>query len=95
MATSGPPVVEERLGLVLGVVLLGGRLVELAEVHGDQPQALALQPADHLPDQAAPDGVGLAEHQGALSGHQLSLREWVGAWERARAAGTAGATARR
>jgi hypothetical protein len=54
---------------VLGVVLLGGRLVEGAEVHRDQPEALALEPADDLPDQAAGDRVGLAEDQGAFVGH--------------------------
>src|SRR4029453_18906800 len=66
---EGDQVTEERLALVLGVVPLGGGPVEAAQLHGEQPEALALQPADDLADQAAGDRVGLAQDQGAFVGH--------------------------
>ena len=37
------------------------------QLDGDQPEAFAFQPADHLADQAAGDAVGLDEDQGAFS----------------------------
>src|SRR5215217_6084389 len=66
---EGDQVAEERLALVLAVVPLGGGLVEGAQLHGEEPEALAFQPADHLADQAAGDRVGLAQDQGAFVGH--------------------------
>ena len=59
-------VVEERLALVLGVVAAGGRRVDGAQLGRDQPQALALEAADDLADQAPLDGVGLADDEGAV-----------------------------
>ena len=58
---------EERLAVVLGVVGLGRRLVDRAQLGGDQAQALALEPGDDLPGEAALDGVGLADDEGAVS----------------------------
>ena len=63
-------VVEERLAVVLGVVTLRGRLVELAQLERDDLQALALDPIDDFADEAALDGVGLAEDEGALVSHE-------------------------
>ena len=58
----------ERLVVVLGVVLLGQRLVDGAQLGGDEREALALEAADDLADQAALDGVGLAHDEGPVHG---------------------------
>ncbi len=52
---------------MLGVVLLGGLAGQGAQLGGHEPQALGLQPADDLADEAAGDAVGLDQDQGALS----------------------------
>ena len=59
---------EERLALVLAVVLGGGLDVQGAQLGGDEGQPLALEPADDLTDQSATNAVGLDEDEGAL-GH--------------------------
>jgi hypothetical protein len=48
-------------------VLLGGVRVEGAQLQGDDLQALALDPADDLPDETPGDAVGLDQDKGALS----------------------------
>src|SRR5690242_16873461 len=60
---------EERLALVLGVVRLGGRRVERAELHRDDREVLGLDAPDDLAGEAALDGVRLAEDEGAV-GHR-------------------------
>ena len=60
--------VVERLALVLGVVPAGGLGVDDAELGGDEGEALALEPADDLADEATFDGVGLADDEGAIHG---------------------------
>src|ERR687892_333237 len=59
-------VVEERLALVLGVVALRELGVDPTLVHGHDREALALETADDLADEAALDSVGLAEEQRAV-----------------------------
>src|SRR4051812_16246465 len=59
-------VAEERLAVVLRVVLLRRRLVEPAQFERDQRQAFALQAQDDFADEAAFDGVGLAQHERAV-----------------------------
>src|SRR5262249_17973017 len=46
-------IAEERLAVVLRVVLFGRGLVELAELEGDDAQLLALEPGDNLADETA------------------------------------------
>jgi trehalose-6-phosphatase len=58
---------------VLGVVLLGGRGVEMPQLERDEPQALALESGDDLTDETAFDAVGLAEDEGAV-GARPTLR---------------------
>ena len=60
--------VVERLALVLLVVPAGGLGVDGAQLGGDEGEALALEPADDLADEAAFDGVGLADDEGAIHG---------------------------
>ena len=70
-ATSGPPVMKEtsspKNGLlgVLGVVLVGDRLVGLHQLQRGDAQPLALEAGDHLAGEAALEGVGLDQDQGA------------------------------
>src|SRR3954468_8426795 len=52
-------IAEERLALVLGVVALGGLLVELHVLERDDPEALALEAADDLPRQPPRERVRL------------------------------------
>src|SRR5690349_3896686 len=54
---------------MLGVVLVRGARLEGAQLERDQAQALALDPAQHLADQAAAHAVGLDEDKGALGVH--------------------------
>ena len=61
-------VAEERLLAVLGVVLAGSCGVDRAQFGGDEAQPLALEAADDLAGQAALDGVGLADDEGAIHG---------------------------
>ena len=71
-ATSGPlvtNVAQRRVEVpldVLGVVLVGLLAVDRAQVHRDDAQALGLEAAEDLADQAAADGVGLEQDEGAL-----------------------------
>src|SRR4051794_24184215 len=58
---------EERPLAVLGVVGLGDIAGQRAQFGGNQPQILALEPGDHLADQATGDAVGLDEDQSAFS----------------------------
>ena len=54
----------------MGLGDLGGQCAQLG---GDQPQPLGLEPGDHLADEAAGDAVGLDQDQGALGsgcGHE-------------------------
>jgi hypothetical protein len=53
---------------MLRVVLVSGGGVHPAQHHGVDRQPLALEPAEDLPDQPAPDRVGLDEDKGALGG---------------------------
>jgi hypothetical protein len=62
---AGPLVMNALMFLV---VHLGGRDLDGAELGGDDPEALALQPADDLADKAPLDGVGLADDERALHG---------------------------
>ena len=50
---------EERLAVVLGVVLLGGGLVQVRISRATMLQPLALDAADDLPDQTARTPPGL------------------------------------
>src|SRR5690554_4112828 len=59
---------EERLLGVLGVVLLGEVLVDLAQLGGHDLEALALDPGHDLADEAPLDGVGLGHHEGLVHG---------------------------
>ena len=63
---EGDEIVVEQLPLVLAVVLAGDLLGDRLHAHRGDAEALALQPGDDLSDQAALDGVGLADHQGAV-----------------------------
>ena len=58
---------EERLVLVLGVVLLGGLLVGDAQIHGDELQALALNAGDDLAHVAVLHAVRLDENECTFS----------------------------
>src|SRR3954467_15556885 len=57
---------EERLAVVLGVVLLRGVAVERAQLERADRQPLALDPPDDLADEPAGDTVGLDQDQGSL-----------------------------
>ena len=59
---------EEGLLGVLGVVLVGDRLVGRHQLRGGELQALALEAGDHLTGEPSLEGVGLDQDQG--SGHQ-------------------------
>ena len=59
--------VEERFAVVLGVVLAGQLVADVPQLKGRNRQALALDPADYLADQAPLDAVGLDQYQGPLS----------------------------
>src|SRR3954451_3079077 len=59
---------EERLAVVLGVVLLGGVAVERAQLERADCQTLALDPADDLAGETAGDAVGLDQDQCSLDG---------------------------
>ena len=78
IATSGLRVMNDtrspKNGLlaVLVVVAAGEVGVDGAQLERDDREALALEAADDLADEAALDGVGLAEDEGAG-------RSWVGA----------------
>ena len=74
---------EERLAVVLGVVRLGGRGVERAELQRDDLEVLRLDAADDLAGEAALDGVGLAEDQGAIS-HKAAQVMACSMWGRTR-----------
>ena len=67
--------VEERLALVLGVVLLAQGAVDLDELQGGDPQALGLEPLEDLADQPALDAIGLEDDQGALHGESALASE--------------------
>ena len=72
IATTGPrlmkrdEIVVETLADVLLVVAGEGVGVEGPQVHGDDRQALELEPLDDLTDEAALDGVGLQQDEGAI-----------------------------
>ena len=74
-ATSGPEVMnvaQRRVEValeVLAVVPVGLLAVDLAQLHRDQREPLALDPGQHLAHQAAADGVGLDQDERAL-GHE-------------------------
>ena len=70
---EGHQVAEERLALVLGVVAPGRLGVDRAQLGGDQREALALEAADDLADQAPLDGVGLADDEGPVHGRAGNL----------------------
>src|SRR5690606_19059764 len=60
---------------VFGVVLVGHRSVDVAQLQGDDPQPLGLEPTQDLPQQTTTKGIGLEKDQGALTrfGHARSL----------------------
>src|SRR5690606_30758523 len=66
----------EGLVDVLGVVAVGELAVDGPQLHGVDGQALALEPADDLPDQSPTHRVRLDQDQGALAvtggGHRAS-----------------------
>src|SRR5690349_8329669 len=64
---------EERLAVVLGVVLAGQLAVDRAQVHRDDVEALALDAGQDLADQLAAHAVGLDEDESAFS-HGAELR---------------------
>ena len=78
-ADEGDQVVVERLALVLGVVAAGQLGVDGAQLGGDQREALALEAADDLADEAAFDGVGLADDEGAIHGAEARCTRRAGA----------------
>jgi hypothetical protein len=49
---------------------LGDRLVEHPQVHGHEPEALALEPVHDLADETPLDRVRLAQDQGTFDGHR-------------------------
>jgi hypothetical protein len=51
---------------VLAVVAAGGVGVDRAQLGRHQAEALALEPGEDLPGEAALHGVGLADHEGAV-----------------------------
>ena len=65
---EGDQLAEEGLLGVLGVVLVGDRLVGLHRLQRGDPQALALEAGDHLAGQGALEGVRLDEDQGPAHG---------------------------
>ena len=68
MTDEGDQLVVERLSGVLGVVAAGQLGVDGPQLHGHDRQAAALEATDDLSDQAAFDGVGLADDKGAIHG---------------------------
>ncbi len=71
---------EERLAHVLGVVRGEQRGVGGAQLDGHEGVALRLDAAQHLPDQAAADGVGLDQDERALGGGGGHGRKPSGWW---------------
>ena len=67
---------EERLALVLGVVLLGQAAVDADQLERGDPQALGLEACEDRADQPALDTIGLEDDQGALHGTQSRCRSW-------------------
>ena len=63
---EGDQVVVERLALMLAVVLTGGLLADRLHAHLGDAQPFAFETGDDLADEAALDGIGLADHQGAV-----------------------------
>jgi len=59
---------EEGLLAMLVVVLLRGRALEAHELHGDDPQALALEAGDDLAGEPTLEGVGLHQYECAVQG---------------------------
>src|SRR3954453_16345519 len=57
---------EERLAVVLGVVLAGQLAIDRAQVHRDDVEALALDAGQDLADQLAAHAVGLDEDESAF-----------------------------
>ena len=81
MATTGPRLMNdevfvERLADVLLVVPGEGFLVQRAQVQGGDGQALGLEAGDDGADQAALDGVGLEQHEGAIRHRGATLPAW-------------------
>ena len=60
---EGDEGLEERLALVLGVVAVEAIGVGREHLEGDEPVALGLDPAQHLPGESAGEGVGLDEDE--------------------------------
>ena len=58
-------IAEERLVAVLLVVPARELLVDLAQLERDDREPLALEATDDLADEAALDGIGLAEDEGS------------------------------
>src|SRR6185312_11714044 len=65
---------EERLAVVLGVVLAGQLPVDRAQVHRDDVEALALDAGQDLADQLAAHAVGLDEDESAFSHGRAAYR---------------------
>src|SRR5690606_881734 len=66
---EGEQLREERLLDVFGIMPAGKVLVDREDADLVQGEALALEPADYLPDETAPDAVGLHHDECALFGH--------------------------
>ena len=60
---------EERLALVLGVVLAGRRFRDLQETRAPQLKAAALEASDDLAGEAAAHAVRLDEDESGFAGH--------------------------
>ena len=83
---------EERLRLVLGVVLFRERAVDRQQARGAQPEAAALEARDDLARERASHRVGLREDQRLLDGH--GARVYCDDEERRRRRGRASTTGR-
>ena len=70
---------EERLALVLAVVLACGLPVERALLEGDDREALPLEPTDNLTDQPPTDTIRLDKDKGSLRHAQRLQRAQRGA----------------
>ncbi len=63
---KGQQVLVEAFPLVLGVVLFGGGPVDGPQLRGDEPQPLALEPADDLPGETLLHRVWFADDKGSI-----------------------------
>ena len=67
---EGNEIVEKGLSVVFGVVLLRNDHLERALLQCNDPEPLALDPADDLAHQPALYGIGLAEDERPFGSHE-------------------------